>query len=927
MERDLKRLVLKNVDVQEFYNDQLEGYEEGQNACCPFHNDNEPSLSIRKEDGAFYCHSCRKKGTSVVGFYEALHKVPYKKALESIYHHYIQQIVPFGRIRKWSARLLKNTSALAYLEMRRGVASFTAKLLRLGWDGERFVIPIINEYGLCCNVRRYHPKLKPKILSYRKGFGQARLYPLNRFRERDSTVYLFEGELDTILAWQMGLNALTTTVGAGYWNPKFNRYLKQKDVVICYDCDDPGQEGAELVAKAIEKDAKSVKNVNLECVKGKDLTDYVIRDGKNRRDFLRLVTRSVFHSTPQRTGTKHQSVAEDDEITHLSLSEASRAAFYFRPLRTEGHVTGKRLTPFMVPWQYSVSCNMDRGKTCESCHMLPHEGRRKFKFRSTDKHILGLVDASDVAIRRVMREHARIPTVCSIRTDTISTANIEEITVIPPIDDLGASYTARRSYFVGHGLPSNRSYVFEGYTVPHPENQSATHVFTKAKPAQTQLESYVASADTLDRLESFRPNAGQSVNSKVQEIGTFLSERVTRILRRPEMHTAIDLVFHSPLSFHFNNERLKKGWLEAAIVGDTRCGKGFVATELCKFYGVGEIATAENCSFAGLIGGILKNGNNMSITWGVIPRNTGRMVIIDETSGLTVQDIARMTRVRSEGVAEIYKIQAEATQARTRILWLSNSRSGRPVNSYAYGVEAVAELFGKTEDISKLDYALVVQGGDVPPEVINEYRPLAKKGPRYERDDFRNLIMWIWTRAPSQVLFTEGATRIILQAALDLGHMYHPSIPLVQIEDIRIKIARISAAFAGRIFSTDATRQVLAITRPCAQAAVSFLRKLYDNPPTSYKFYSASQIEATTIQNEAEVYKLIKGTDKMLPHLVSGLLDTQQISITDVTDFMNCDKFTAKDMIGKLVRLKCLVKQYTYYVKRPAFIDLLRSLR
>ena len=136
----------------------------------------------------------------------------------------------------------------------------------------------------------------------------------------------------------------------------------------------------------------------------------------------------------------------------------------------------------------------------------------------------------------------------------------------------------------------------------------------------------------------------------------------------------------------------------------------------------------------------------------------------------------------------------------------------------------------------------------------------------------------------------------------------------------------ISAAFAGRVFSTDSTKTVLVVTDDCVQAAVSFLRLLYDNPPTSYKDYSKSQFSASSIASEAEVWKLIERTGKMKPHFVSGLLDTKAITITDVTDFLDCDKFEAKGIISHLVRLKCLVKVYTYYEKRPAFITLLRRI-
>ena len=179
----------------------------------------------------------------------------------------------------------------------------------------------------------------------------------------------------------------------------------------------------------------------------------------------------------------------------------------------------------------------------------------------------------------------------------------------------------------------------------------------------------------------------------------------------------------------------------------------------------------------------------------------------------------------------------------------------------------------------------------------------------------------------SQIFFTKKATTFILNSAMDMGRLYHPSIPLVQIEDIRVKLARIAAAIAGRVFSTDATFKNLVVTSECAEVAVSFLREIYDTVPTSYRAYSKSQIAASTIRDEDDVVHAFRGVVENRRNLIEGLLNTKCITITDVSDFMNVDKFRAKDFIGQLVRSNCLTKEYTYYVKRAPFINLLRRIR
>lgn len=922
MRLDLKDFLVKHVDVDKFYQDNLDDYTPGVNSKCPFHKDDTPSLSIRRDDGAFFCHGCGSKGTSLVGFYEALHKVSFQRAQEVIYSNYVKPIVPLKRLSKWSKSLLENEKVSSWIEKLRGVNRSTMKMLRLGWDGERIVIPIINEYGVCINVRKYHPHKIPKILSYHKGYGTPALYPLPQFHERDDECLLVEGEWDAILAWQLGYNVLTTTGGANCWKPNFTDLLKKKNVVVFYDQDEPGEKGTEVVVANLKAVAASIKILRPGGKQGqKDLSDFVVKGGWGKSDLDKVIAHAPELALP--TSTKEKKLRDHTPI-RVKLYDASKSDMFYRPIRTTAHVTGKRLTPFLAPKTMRISCRMDRGKICQSCHMLQKNGRTEIVFRPNDRRILSVVDTSDREVRQAARELGRIPNGCAIEVETLDTINMEEISVIPPIEDLGASYTARKGYYIGHGLASNRSYQFEGYTVPHPRDQSATHVFTRAETAQSHIETYELTPDVIKRLRTFNPGPGGYVQ-RIWEIEEKLSQHVTKILRRPDLHLAIDLVFHSPISFYFNGERLKKGWLEIAVIGDTRCGKGFVATELVKFYGLGEIATAENCSFAGLIGGLMKMGNSFSISWGVIPRNTDRLVIIDETSGLSTTDIAKMTRVRSEGIAEIFKIQAEATQARTRLIWLSNPRTGHPINTYSYGVECVSELFGKAEDVSKLDLALIVQGGDVSPEVINAIRSTPTTYAGLERDDFRDLVMWVWSRRTSEVFFSDKATAYILKAAMVLGKKYHPSIPLVQVEDIRVKLARLSAAVAGRVFSADATGKNLLVNRECATFAVSFLQKIYDNIPTNYKSYSESQYAATSLGDPETVIQILKNAP-LYRNLVTGLLDAKVITISDVSDFTGTDKWTAKELVGRLVRLRCLQKEYTYYIKRPPFITLLRSI-
>ena len=78
----------------------------------------------------------------------------------------------------------------------------------------------------------------------------------------------------------------------------------------------------------------------------------------------------------------------------------------------------------------------------------------------------------------------------------------------------------------------------------------------------------------------------------------------------------------------------------------------------------------------------------------------------------------------------------------------------------------------------------------------------------------------------------------VVEAAADLGSRYVPDPPLVQAENIRIKLARLAVAFAARTFSTNARGELLIVRKSHVKAAVEFLDMVYGTDAMGYKSYS-----------------------------------------------------------------------------------------
>jgi hypothetical protein len=293
----------------------------------------------------------------------------------------------------------------------------------------------------------------------------------------------------------------------------------------------------------------------------------------------------------------------------------------------------------------------------------------------------------------------------------------------------------------------------------------------------------------------------------------------------------------------------------------------------------------------------------------VIPRSHGRLVIIDEASALSPDDFGKLSRVRSEGIAEITKIASERTRADARLLWLSNPREGRQMSLYSYGVEAVRELVGQQEDIARFDMAITVAANEVDAREINRLIDSGTDASRFNAEDFRLLVLWAWSRNQNQVSFTAEAVNMVLQKALDLGAKYSGEVPLVQSENVRIKLAKIAAATAAMAFSTGETWDHL-VVKPChVLYAASFLEQLYDKTSMAYNQFSV-RAHRRSKTSDVVTSKLKKVFDQLNDeyriNAVNAIRYNATVSRKMLAEHLG-DEPVAGELLRQLIQADCLV--------------------
>jgi len=309
------------IDPRAFYGRffELRGGRSQQNVLCPFHDDHDPSLTLNLDSGLFHCKSpgCHAaEGGDVIGFWMLRQGVDFPTACEQIQagrqpsdppprpqpatrRDHPSQPISMKVVDRYHANLMaaEHAQERHALEERRGWTHETLRRWRIGWDGSRYAIPVLDDEGRCENIRLYLPDPpdgESKFISYGKGHGRNRLF--NVAALINDSVILCEGEPDVITAGQHGFdNALSGTLGAGNWDEEFNGRFQDKHVAVIYDIDDAGRTGAEAVAEQLASVAASVKVVVLPLDAGVhphgDLSDFLRERGAEElRDCIRQTT-------------------------------------------------------------------------------------------------------------------------------------------------------------------------------------------------------------------------------------------------------------------------------------------------------------------------------------------------------------------------------------------------------------------------------------------------------------------------------------------------------------------------------------------------------------------------------------------------------------------------------------------------------------
>lgn len=923
---DLIEHVKQNVNYTEYYKEFYPNWsgDYNENVICSFHAEKTGSFSLNvKDTGGCYCHGCKIKIGSIIHFEKekSTSKLSDHEAARIIYDRHIKKILAWkeedinDKLNPLIEHLLNNNKILDLLKKDLHLTDDTINQFQLGWRPDKFriTIPIFDAFNHLVNVRYYQlPSLRkpdnkyPKIYN-EKDYGKpACLFPLNLIESVFSTrfkpakLYFFAGERDTILAWSLGIPSLTATTGEKVWRDEWIKYLLslQIPIIIVGDTDEVGREAAEFKLEELRKAGIASAKVDLPP-DYKDFSKWVI-EGGGTADKLREITPEVsFEPIPDSNGDipfpkifDPTSVVIEEE---QSVADIGRSPELLnKTIKIKAVVSGKLDRTYSIPYKFQIG---------KAIYQLP-----------PCRELVQMIRMSDDGIIKYVKNMVSARgTITPIEYVTVTEVEIIPM-IIPGVDSL---FVVQRCIFIGDVIETNLPYMMAVVPTSDMNTQETIGLIIEILPVSSVLDDIKFDTKTRVKLAAkFKPRHETDPFIALQKQMEELAIRHTLICNRQDWHMVSWLTWMCPLEFEFYREGKKRGWLNTLGLGDTETGKSEVAKKIRELLNCGVFINAENCTYVGLVGGAVKgSGGGFMLRWGKIPLYNRQIVIIEELSGLSIEQISHMSDVRSSGIARLDKggLSGE-TSARTRLLCLSNVRNRHgSLETASSGVEALIELIGQKEDISRFDIITTLTDSEVSAEAINAPRHESDKKNQpfspVEIELFRLLVTFIWSLKPNQINITVPAYLACLKGTLELCKDYHSSIPLFKAGSGRLKIARLACAISCAQFNWNEHTQQMDVEPRHVEAAIKLLRTLYDKPSLGYRKYSVTKFRLEYIHEKDKMNKVIKDTfkDDSLP-FVKFLLQVPYFTSKDLAEGTGKPNFLCDRVIATMFSSNALQK-------------------
>lgn len=844
-------------------------------ARCPMHHDTNASFTVNMSTDEWYCHGCGTGGR-YVEFIERYYDVGRDTAIAAAKQWEQRKSFPFpteSYVEDCVARLQGKPAELKVLNGF-GINNDVIEKFKLGYDDTRITIPIYSKTDKLINVRKYLPphrrvegSTNSKVIGVR-GCNESRFWPYDNLTPEKEEVYIVEGEKDCLVALSQGLNCVTGTGGSNL--PIHEEQLFEgKDVFIMGDQDPAGTRLTTNYIKALSGVAKSIKVIRLPC---KDFADYWSE--YHNIEFTDYIDDAV----AQESSIRDMS----DESTSLSKSEFVENLNAWVTLE-HMCVIGVDPKTYTIPNRLKVKCS---NATCtKPCRIGSAKTAEEIDI--DPRQILQFVDSSDDVQDKYLR---KLFSCKSVSSEPASFVNVQRLifqetaSFMEGMDD--ASFEPRYGIFLYEEtrLIPTVKYNFQACRVTDPRSQQNYYVIKQAEAIQSAIGE--CGQDNIDYFKACSrecTTAKELIDFHYRKWETSLG-----IEGRADLFGAILLTYASVTEVPWKGGTLK-GWLDTMVIGDTRTGKSQMAQRFVKQLQMGSYINGENARRTGVIGGVQRSGDSWIITWGAIPMNDKGLLVIDEASGLEIEDIKELSATRSSGAVTINKIAKGEARARTRLIWLSNPRSGRNIEDFYWkGYGAFVEFIPVVEDQARYDLVLSAAREDV-----TELKGL--NGELADPTKYKGLFSFAWTIAKDDVVISKETAATVEQVVKELSEKYDGG-PLVVGVAVHEKLLRMSCAFATLCGSIIGKR--LIVQPEHVKYAYEFLDSTLSKPTLDYKGFIEENKRAS--RERAKNVTFVRSLVAQYP-AIRILLSAARFRGGQVQEILGIDRTEASKIISELL--------------------------
>ncbi|NCB02686.1 MAG: hypothetical protein EOM67_11045, partial [Spirochaetia bacterium] len=437
--------------------------------------------------------------------------------------------------------------------------------------GEAIRFPVFM-YNHLMDVRKYHPQSTPKVKS-REDAPTGLVIPFDIWRTtpKKKITMICAGEKDMAVARSMGFNAITLTGGELSLPISPNEFIGRK-VVIVYDNDEAGHNGANKLANYLQPYVESIKictGFHEVCKENKeDITDFFNKYGKKKEDLIKYLNEAPFFTPNMIHNTSYpvvdlRTASDQKHVNKIMRSNIQVVAMYEATFLAPSAIVGEK-----------VSYTDDKHTT-----MRAGEVRAWELNEDSIQGLLHLIDNNFkeeevlVNCRKLMRIPEKERCVCIKRYDKIPVFKcaVTDLFETGTGSVIPMEYTA---YSINHKLESGKKYMATYKLVPHPyHGQQLVMLITNVFDANDTVTNFKLDSATKDKLAQFQKEfkghtIAEQVDTLVEKAKGLLGFNCNSTLIK-----ALDLSYHTVLGFNFGNFKNVRGYLDTFVVGESRVGK------------------------------------------------------------------------------------------------------------------------------------------------------------------------------------------------------------------------------------------------------------------------------------------------------------------------------------------------------------------